>query len=103
MAPSVLGPALDNVCHAMAFKLTPLYSAQLDRRTRWRRVLRRAKAPEGGSWVADFDVAHMTPGGVARLAAIIDDEMLEGKLSQLADRPGLPLTFGVEEASPQER
>ncbi|KAI8472876.1 MAG: hypothetical protein J3K34DRAFT_467018 [Monoraphidium minutum] len=83
----------------MAFRVAPPYSSQLRARVRWRRVLRRAAAREGGGWPADFDPAHdLTAARVTQLAALIDEELLEGRLQALAGRPGAPLTYGVQAA-----
>jgi hypothetical protein len=73
------------------------YSAQLAARTRWRRVARRAHA---AGWGDDFDPVKITPGRLEALAALVDEELLDGRLAALAGRPGAPLAFAVEESRP---
>ncbi|EFJ39837.1 hypothetical protein VOLCADRAFT_100497 [Volvox carteri f. nagariensis] len=55
---------------------------QLSRRAKWAAVLRRAAAPEGGSWAADFRPEDMTPQRLqvvrAALAQVIDQEFFQG-------------------------
>lgn len=57
-----------------------------------------AQTSDGGGWDLNFDPeTNLTEQSVCKLAGLIDQELLDGRMRQLADRPEARLTFGVED------